>query len=192
MKSIKTISAYVFLSVATFLAFASPALADISPQRHNVVLKKIELASGKRYQRRSAPVSPAHYRHRKKQLKNLRRSCKRNSQHVRGTHYGGSGDSTSGIIGYRGDNLTETDNTFAELSTNPFGKLDFAALGGLPHRAERWIHNGRRSELGVKRDVGAGGSRYPKIDLWHTLANKLRFRDGYLHVTVKPCRGVFK
>lgn len=188
MKSIKTISAYA-LSVATLLAICTTASAEISPQRHNAVLKKIELASGKRYQRRSTPVQIGRYKVRVRQLQKLRRECKANKP-VRATYFG-SGNDDNGI-GYRGDILSQTDDSFAELSTNPFGRLDFAALGGLPYKAVRWIHYGHRSARGVKRDIGAGGSRYPKIDLWHTLAAKLRFSDGLVYVTKRPCRGVFK
>lgn len=90
--------------------------------------------------------------------------------------FGGPGDPGTGHIGYRGDDLNQFPNSFAELSNSP-GGLDFSALGGLPYKAKLKISGPRGSAIAYKRDVGAGGGAVQghkrAIDLWYTLAEKL-------------------
>lgn len=173
------------LSVAILLTFNSLAYASVTAKRYNSVLHQIQNVSGKGLGTRSQPVPFAKYTYRAKQLRSLRRSCRKSSTSVLATWYGGPGDSgTPGHTGYRGDNLIQHPDSFAELSMG-------SALGGLPHKAKRWIHYGNKSASARKRDIGAGGPRGPKIDLWHTLARRLGFVDGNVTLTIRPCRGVF-
>lgn len=112
--------------------------------------------------------------------------CRVHAKRVRATWYD---DAT----GYRGDNLAANPRNFAELSNIP-GSGDYSALGGLPYRTELWFHNRAHDAEGEKLDIGAGGSRHPKVDLWrgkHGLANALHFSDGFVRITKSPCRGVF-
>lgn len=95
---------------------------------------------------------------------------------VGATTFGGPADPGAGVTGYRGDNLHQFPNSYAELS-NP-GTLDFAALGGLPYKTRlRITAPTGRSAIALKRDVGKGGPSVGGvkrgIDLWYELASKL-------------------
>lgn len=193
ISTVAILLAFAFLSAPPSLVNANNDLkvTTVSAKSFNQELRTRRSLTGKPVTRfRSKPVGRTEYQKLVRSNANLRKSCKKHSRRVRATYYGGPKDSTSGIIGYRGDNLSVKWNTFAELS-NP-GTLDFAALGGLPYRTALWTHYGSRSLKLIKRDIGKGGPRQPKIDLWHTAANKLKFADGFVHLTKRPCRGVFK
>lgn len=101
---------------------------------------------------------------------------------VTASEYGGPSDSTAGSTGYRGDNLYQHPDSYAELSTNysaPTSELDFAALGNLPYLQPLRITYGGVSAIARKRDVGAGGpgiAGHPRaLDLWFQLAAKIGF-----------------
>ena len=85
--------------------------------------------------------------------------------------YGGPGDSTSGCVGFRGDNLCGWKwRSFAELRMG-------SALGGLPHGAKiRVLYRGRKMTL-VLRDIGLGGGDvggWPRsVDVWWKAAKRL-------------------
>src|SRR2546425_13167039 len=97
---------------------------------------------------------------------------------VTASTFGGPGDPGTGSTGYRGDNLNQHPDSFAELSKNP-GALDFSALGNLPHGTPVTVTNpanGKSLTL-YKRDVGAGGGgvggTHRSIDLWYKAAQQL-------------------
>lgn len=119
----------------------------------------------------------------------VRKSCTANDWKVRATYFHDG-------IGYRGDNLAVKWKSYAELSANPAAQ-DFSALGPhfgfnqLPYRFGLWIHYRSRAIFARKRDVGAGGPRLPRIDLTIGVANALRFQDGLVRVTKRPCRGIW-
>lgn len=117
--------------------------------------------------------------------------CRKYAKWARATWY-------EDATGYQGDRLANHPRNFAELSKNPAAR-DYSALGKLTYKTKLWFHNrvGRRiySAWGKKYDIGAGGRRKPKVDLWrgkNGLANALRFTDGMIRYTHKPCRGAFK
>jgi len=107
--------------------------------------------------------------------------------------FGGPGDPGTGSTGYRGDNLYQKPDSFAELSNNPGAGVhgDFSALGNLPYGTPVTVTNpanGRSMTL-YKRDVGAGGSGIngtPRaIDLWYSAAQKLGINGlGVVKVTI--------
>ena len=97
------------------------------------------------------------------------------------TLYGGPTDSSSGCIGYRGDNLCGWKwRSWAELGMGC--SVGSGALGGLPYKAKIRVLYRHRKLTVVKRDCGLGGGPvfgYPRaIDLWHKAAAYLRF-PGY-------------
>lgn len=76
--------------------------------------------------------------------------------------FGGPSDPGTGSSGYKGDNLYQHPDSFAELSNNygaPLSQLDYSALGGLPYGAAATVTNpaNGRSKVLYKRDIGAGG-----------------------------------
>jgi hypothetical protein len=85
--------------------------------------------------------------------------------------YGGPGDPTSGVKGYKGDYLPGK-MAFAELNMG-------TALGNLPYRTQLKISYGGRSVVAEKLDIGAGGAGcggHPRsIDLWYQTAQALGF-----------------
>ena len=90
-------------------------------------------------------------------------------------------------IGYKGDKLYDgktingkTYYFYGELSTNPEVKnnneLDYSALGHFPYLYPIKITYGNKSVIGLKGDVGRGGTKYkPQIDLHTKLAQQLGF-----------------
>ncbi len=115
---------------------------------------------------------------------------------VGATTFGGPGDPGTGSTGYRGDNLHQYPNSYAELS-NP-GTLDFAALGGLPYKQRlRITAPTGKSAIAYKRDVGKGGGPVGGvkrgIDLWYELAEKLGLGGVWSGVVkiAKAARGGF-
>lgn len=100
--------------------------------------------------------------------------------------YGGGGDPSSGVTGYKGDNLNGT-NTYAELGMGH-------NLGGLPYKQPLSITYGGKTQRGFKRDIGAGGGNVSghrrDIDLWHQLASKLGFSGlGLVRVSANSDAG---
>lgn len=89
-------------------------------------------------------------------------------------------------IGCRDNNLYDGKYYYAELSTNPYAKkLDYAALGNLPFGHKLNITYKNKTLVASKGDVGAGGPKYPKIDLHYTLAQALNFISAGLdYVTI--------
>lgn len=91
------------------------------------------------------------------------------------TTFGGPGDPATGTTGYKGDNLLQKPNSFAELDMG-------SAMGGLPYMARvRVIAPGGKSAIAYKRDIGAGGGpvggHKRGIDLWWQLAQRLGLPD---------------
>lgn len=86
--------------------------------------------------------------------------------------FGGSNDPSTGSTGYRGDNLNQKPNSFAELN---MGK----SLGNLPYMTAARVTNlaNGKSMVLYKRDIGAGGGplngHARGIDIWHTAAGQL-------------------
>ncbi len=66
--------------------------------------------------------------------------------------------------------------SFAELSNNPSGPLDFSALGHLaPHTLLRVSNPYTGVTLVLEKlDIGGGGPFHPKIDIWQTAASVLK------------------
>lgn len=175
-------------SITTLFALCVPqsAYAGVPAARYNAVCADIQATTGR--QTCSARRSVTHKRlaYRKTQLSAAKHQCYAQSKRVRATRYD---DAT----GYRGDNLADEPLNYAELSKNP-SALDFSALGGLPYRAKRWFHYRGHDRAAVKLDVGAGGSRYPDVDLYdgeNGLARALHFSDGFVRLTRWPCKTVF-
>jgi hypothetical protein len=103
------------------------------------------------------------------------------SKQVCASDYGGPGDPTSGITGYRGDNLNGK-MAFAELMMG-------TALGNLPYRAKVQISYNGRSVIAEKLDIGLGGAgcggHSRAIDLWYQTAQALGFNGlGVVTVTL--------
>jgi len=100
-------------------------------------------------------------------------------QIVCASDYGGPGDPTSGVTGYKGDNLNGK-MAFAELNMG-------TALGNLPYRAKVQISYNGRSVIAEKLDIGLGGpgcgGHGRAIDLWYQTAAALGF-SGLAPVTV--------
>lgn len=95
-----------------------------------------------------------------------------------GTTFGGPADPGTGFIGYRGDDLRQVPNSFAELSMG-------RALGGLPYKQAikvRVPKSGRTMTV-RKRDIGAGGGPVDGmtrgIDLWWQAAQKLGLGNSW-------------
>jgi len=86
--------------------------------------------------------------------------------------------------GYKGDNLYDGHNWYAELSID-YKKKDFRALGGLPYKHKLKVTYKGKSEVGMKGDVGAGGPNNPKIDIHAGFAKKLKFPNSLAKVTIK-------
>lgn len=90
---------------------------------------------------------------------------------VGASYYGGPRDPSSGVTGYRGDNLMQHPDSYAELNMGH-------ALGGLPYMTPLRVTgpNGKSMTL-YKRDIGAGGGPvegHPRaIDLWYEAAEPL-------------------
>lgn len=105
---------------------------------------------------------------------------------VTASQYGGPGDPSSGRTGYRGDNLYQHPDSYAELNMG-------TALGNLPYMAPLDITYRGRTARAYKRDIGAGGpgisGRPRAIDLWFQLAQALGF-NGLDLVTVNGGNGV--
>lgn len=101
------------------------------------------------------------------------------SKQVCASDYGGPGDPTSGVTGYRGDNLNGK-MAFAELRMG-------TALGNLPYRAKVQVNYNGRSVIAEKLDIGLGGpgcgGHSREIDLWYQTAQALGF-NGLDVVTV--------
>lgn len=91
---------------------------------------------------------------------------------VGASFYGGPSDPSSGVTGYKGDNLPKHPDSYAELNMGH-------ALGGLPYLTPLQVSYNGRSTVLKKRDIGAGGgavSGHPRaIDLWYEAANALGF-----------------
>ena len=96
-------------------------------------------------------------------------------QTVGATEYGGPGDSSSGVLGARGDNLLAHPDTYAELGGLTWQTA--TAMGGLAYMTPLRITWGGRSEIAYKRDFGLGGGPVeglPRvIDLWWEFAGSL-------------------
>lgn len=181
--------------LAIFMA-ASPEIGATTDRKKAVTvpasafnrLHRIETRlSGERFEPVRGSVFLKEYAKLRSRVAILRRNCRKYPKRVRATWYT---DST----GYRGDNLAANPLNYAELSSSP-GARDFSALGGLPYRTALYFHHRGRTVRGVKLDVGAGGPRYPKVDLWRGpggLANRLGFSDGYVLITRRPCIGAWR
>lgn len=113
--------------------------------------------------------------------------------------FGGSGDPGTGSTGYRGDNLNDKPDSFAELSNDPQNGTgaDFAAMGGLEYGTKVRVTNPKtgKSMILTKRDVGAGGGgvngHKRAIDIWHVPAKKLGI-NGLAAVKVEVLTGKHK
>jgi hypothetical protein len=96
-------------------------------------------------------------------------------QLVGATEYGGPGDSSSGTVGARGDNLVEHPDTYAELGGLTWETA--TAMGGLPYMTPLRVSWGSQSAIAYKRDFGLGGGPIdglPRvIDLWWQFAGRL-------------------
>ena len=88
--------------------------------------------------------------------------------------------------GYKGDNLYDGNNWFAELS-NDYSIKDYQSLGGLPYRYRFRITYKGKSQYGMKGDVGAYKNTYPKIGIHKILAERLHFPEQTDYVTLKQC-----
>lgn len=121
--------------------------------------------------------------HNLKRIKVCRSSAKWTGASTFGTS---SGDDNG--IGYRGDNLFNYLDSFAELNMG-------TALGGLPLHAVRFAHHIGYTARSVKRDIGGGGGSvggYTRgFDAHAPLARKLHINGlAVIQLTKKPCRGV--
>jgi len=100
-------------------------------------------------------------------------------QRVGASYYGGPTDPSSGVIGYRGDNLMKMPDSYAELNMGH-------ALGGLPYLTPLRVSYGGKSAILKKRDIGAGGGPVdgvPRaIDLWYEAADALGLESAGLGV----------
>lgn len=85
--------------------------------------------------------------------------------------YGGATDPTSGIHGYKGDNLNGT-MSYAELNNG-------TALGTLPYKQRARITYKGKSVIAEKLDTGGGGpgcgGHVRAVDLWWETARALGF-----------------
>ena len=86
--------------------------------------------------------------------------------------------------GYKGDNLYDGHNWYAELSKD-YKKKDFRALGGLPYKQKIKVTYKGKTDIGMKGDVGAGGPNHPKIDIHKVFAGKIGFPNTLDNVTIK-------
>lgn len=86
------------------------------------------------------------------------------------TTFGGPADPGTGSTGYKGDNLNEKPDSYAELNMG-------TAMGGLPYMTPAKVSANGRSATLYKRDIGAGGGPIAglprKIDLWYQAAEAL-------------------
>jgi hypothetical protein len=98
--------------------------------------------------------------------------------------FGGPGDPGTGSTGYRGDNLYQKPDSFAELKMG-------TALGGLPYMAGMKVTGPKGSKTLYKRDIGLGGGPVSghsrDIDLWFQAANDLGV-SGLGLVKVEPAK----
>jgi hypothetical protein len=96
-------------------------------------------------------------------------------QTVGATEYGGPGDSSSGVLGARGDNLLQHPDTYAELGGLTWQTA--TAMGGLAYMTPLRITWGGHSAIAYKRDFGLGGgpvAGLPRvIDLWWQFSERL-------------------
>ncbi len=96
-------------------------------------------------------------------------------QTVGATEYGGPGDTSSGSLGARGDNLLLHPDTYAELGGMTWQTA--AAMGGLAYMTPLRVTWGAHSAIAYKRDFGFGGGPIdglPRvIDLWWQFAERL-------------------
>lgn len=116
----------------------------------------------------------------------------RHKRRVFATQYGGPRDpGTPSHHGYRGDDLDAHPDSYAELSTNAVNGAhnDYAAIARaigehypLPHETPIRVTYKTHVVVVYKRDVGFGGNGPsgkrgdgddPKIDLWHTVADRI-------------------
>lgn len=98
---------------------------------------------------------------------------------VGASYYGGPTDPSSGTVGYRGDNLNQHPDSYAELNMGH-------ALGSLPYLTPLRVSYGGRSAILKKRDIGAGGAPvdgYPRaMDVWYQAAQALGLESAGLGV----------
>ena len=96
-------------------------------------------------------------------------------QLVGATEYGGPGDSGSGTLGARGDDLLTHPDTYAELGGLTWQTA--TAMGGLAYMTPLRITWAAHSAIAYKRDFGLGGgpiAGLPRvIDLWWQFAERL-------------------
>ena len=85
--------------------------------------------------------------------------------------------------GYKGNNLYDGNNWYAELSID-YKKRDFKALGNLPYKHKLKVTYKGHSAVGMKGDVGAGGPQHPKIDIHKVFAGKINFPYTVDYVTI--------
>lgn len=101
------------------------------------------------------------------------------SRVVCASDYGGPSDPTSGVTGYKGDNLNGK-MAFAELRMG-------TALGNLPYRSKVLVSYNGRSVVAEKLDIGLGGAgcggHSRDIDLWYQTAAVLGF-NGLAPVSI--------
>jgi hypothetical protein len=104
---------------------------------------------------------------------------------VTASTFGGPGDPGTGSTGYRGDNLNQHPDSFAELNMG-------TALGNLPYMTPVTVGaNGQAMTL-YKRDIGKGGAglngHVRAVDLWWQAAQKLHV-NGLQDVLVTIGKG---
>lgn len=105
---------------------------------------------------------------------------------VTASDFGGPGDPGTGSTGYKGDNLYQHPDSYAELNMG-------TALGGLPYLAPLDVtYHGKTARL-LKRDIGAGGAglsgHVRGLDLWFEAAKALGF-GGLDNVMINGGQGV--
>jgi hypothetical protein len=100
---------------------------------------------------------------------------------VTASTFGGPSDPGTGSTGYRGDNLYQHPDSFAELNMG-------TALGNLPYMAPITVTYKGRSMVLYKRDIGAGGpglnGTTRAVDVWFQAAQQLGL-PGLAVVTVQ-------
>jgi hypothetical protein len=164
-------------------------VSAVSPSTYNSELRTRRSLTGKPVRFRAKPVELSVYQKLRTNNRKLIRRCKASAISTGASVYGTGND--AGTIGYRGDHLPSYDDSFATLETG------LAQIHAWPHRTRRWLHRGRQSARGVKRDIGHGGGRVGgfvrSIDLHAPLASKLRVSGlAVIQITRRPCRGAFR
>lgn len=177
---------FVFAVPSMESASTGHTVSTVSAKTYNQELRTRRSLTGKPIRLAKKPVRVEVYT--KLRSNNLRTKhlCIEHRRKVRATWYTDS-------VGYKGDYLANHPQNFAELSKNA-GAKDFSALGGLPYKTKLWFHHSRYDVPARKLDIGAGGPRHPKVDLWRGpggLANRLHFNDGFVFITKSPCRGAW-